>query len=108
MYERQGAILSLLCRNRHVTESALAAAFGVSERTIRKDIIALSCIIPIKTIRGRHGGGIWLEDWFNPDSNTLAAKQEELLKQILPTLVGEDAVVMNSILTQFAPANRYR
>jgi len=68
----------------------------------------LSCIIPIKTIRGRHGVGIWLEDWFNPDSNTPAEKQEDLLGRVRPTLVGEDVVVLNSILTQFAPVNRYR
>ena len=108
MFERHSAILNLICRERHTTEAKLAEMFGVSERTIRKDIISLSCILPIKTVRGRHGGGIWLEDWFDPDSKVLSAKQEDFLKRIRPTVTGEDLLVLNSILAQFAPSAGYR
>lgn len=108
MFERQGAILNLIYRERHTTEAALAALFGVSDRTIRKDIIALACTLPIKSVRGRYGGGIWLEDWFDPDSNVLSLKQEDLLKRIRPTLTGEDILILNSILEQFAPSAGYR
>ena len=82
MFERQSAILNLIYRERHTTETKLAEMFGVSNRTIRKDIISLACIVPIKTVRGRYGGGIWLEDWFDPNSNYLSATQENLLKRI--------------------------
>lgn len=108
MFERQGAILNLIFRERHTTQPMLAELFGVSERTIRKDITTLSCSLPIKTIRGRHGGGVWLEDWFDPSANVLSARQEELLKRVKPTLAGEDVLVLNSILVQFAPSTRYR
>ena len=107
MCERQGAILNLIYRERHTTETKLAEMFGVSERTIRKDIVCLACVLPIKTVRGRYGGGIWLEDWFDPNSNVLSAVQEDFLKRMKQTLAGEDLVVMNSILVQFAPSTRY-
>lgn len=108
MFERQSAILNLIYRERHTTETKLAEMFGVSNRTIRKDIISLACIVPIKTVRGRYGGGIWLEDWFDPNSNYLSATQENLLKRISQTLAGQDLLVLNSILVQFAPSMRYR
>lgn len=107
MFERQGAILNLIFRERHTTEAALAANFGVSERTIRKDITALSCILPIKTVRGRHGGGVWLEDWFDPSANVLSAKQERFLREWRTSLDGDDLLVVNSILVQFAPSKGY-
>ncbi len=107
MFERQSAILNLIYRERHTTEAKLAEMFGVSERTIRKDIIYLACVLPIKTVRGRYGGGIWLEDWFVPDSNVLSAEQENLLKRVGQTLTGKDLLILNSILVQFAPSMRY-
>ena len=107
MYERQGAILNFLFRKRYATEKELAEMFGVSERTIRKDIAAIVCILPVKTVRGRYNSGVWFEDWFVPDANTLSSKQEGLLTRLRVPLVGEDLIVMNSILTQFAPAKGY-
>ena len=40
--ERRAALLAVLCRRRHETVANLAAEFGVSTRTIRRDIDALS------------------------------------------------------------------
>ncbi len=107
MYERQSAILNLLFRDRYTTEKELAAMLGVSERTIRKDIVAIVCKLPVKTVRGRYNSGVWLEDWFIPDANKLSSKQENLLTRLRIPLTGEDLIVMNSILTQFAPTQGY-
>ena len=108
MYERQSAILNLLFRDRYTTEKELAAMLGVSERTIRKDIAAIVCKLPVKTVRGRYNSGVWLEDWFIPDANKLSSKQENLLTRLRIPLTGEDLIVMNSILTQFAPTQGYQ
>lgn len=108
MFERQTAILHLIYRERHTTETELAQMFGVSDRTIRKDIIALACILPIKTVRGRYGGGVWLEDWFDPHAGRMSAKQEDLLERMKSILVGEDLIILNSILLQFASPKGYR
>ena len=60
--ERRQAIMKYLCRCRQTTTSALAEAFSVSERTIRRDIAVLSEREPIYTQPGRYGGGIYVTD----------------------------------------------
>ena len=101
--ERRSAILDILFRQRHITTAALAEQLEVTERTIRSDITSLSCFYPIRTVRGRYGGGVCLEDWFQPYRKTLDPTQEALLKQLRLTLCGEDLTVLNSVLVQFAP-----
>ena len=61
--ERREHILELLNIRRSEKIENLAAEFGVTERTIRSDIEALTCCYPIKTKRGRYGGGVEVESW---------------------------------------------
>lgn len=82
----------------------LASELDVGMRTIRKDITALSLTFPLLTVRGRYGGGVKLANWVHPNANKLSTRQEELLQRLKPTLVGDDLVVMNSILAQFSPS----
>ena len=103
MYERRNAIMNTLRQQGHTTVATLANSFNVSERTIYSDITILALDHPIRTVRGRYGGGVELESWFRPYSNTLSPKQEELLRRLKPTLVGDDLIVLNSILVQFSP-----
>ena len=51
--ERRSEILHLLCKRRHETAINLSAELGVSERTIRADLVILSCYYPIQVVRGR-------------------------------------------------------
>ena len=106
--ERRSEILHLLCKRRHETAINLAVEFGVSERTIRADLVILSCYYPIQVVRGRFGGGIHLPDWFHMESRTLSSKQQVLLMKVRKTLSGDDLQVMNSILAQFALYWEYR
>ena len=59
-YERRSAILEALSCRRHDTMVHLANEFGVSVRTIRRDIEALSLSEPLYTKQGRYGGGVYL------------------------------------------------
>ena len=106
--ERRNAILWLLCKRRHDTAINLAKEFGVSERTIRADLMVLSCYYPVQVLRGRYGGGVHLPDWFRMESRRLSSKQETLLRKLRKSLNGEDLQVMNSILAQFALYWEYR
>lgn len=55
--ERLIAVLMLLKRHDRVTASTIAAELGVSERTVLRDIEALSLSgVPVYAERGRHGG----------------------------------------------------
>jgi len=101
-FERRSAIVGILCKERHTTTAKLAAEFDVTERTIRNDITAISPRFPIRTVRGRYGGGVELADWYHPQANTLAPEQEELLRRLKPSLSDDDLIVLNSILVQFS------
>ena len=100
--ERRDAILNTLLMRRHDTAENLAHEFGVSERTIRDDVLKLSCSYPIETRQGKYGGGIYMADWYYQNMRYLAPEQVDLLKRVAPTLQGEDLQILNSIITQFA------
>lgn len=100
--ERREAIMQILKAKRFEQIANLAAEFGVSIRTIKYDIEALICSYPVETVRGRYGGGVKLADWYHPTLNTLDKEQIALLKKLAPSLEGNDLIVMNSILSQFA------
>ena len=72
------------------------------------DIAALTLSHPIQTTRGRYGGGVKLASWFHPHANTLSPEQEELLQRMKPAMVGDDLIVLNSILDQFSFSCGYR
>lgn len=101
--ERQIAILEVLCQKRHETLDSLAETFDVSKSTIRRDVETLSCTYPVKTVRGKYGGGIYLESWYQPNRKYLSTEQVSLLHRLLEPLAGKDRQVMQSILTQFGP-----
>ena len=46
--ERRRAILEHLCQKRFDTTKNLAELFGVCERTIRNDLVVLTCSYPIE------------------------------------------------------------
>lgn len=91
-----------------MTAEKLAAELGVSIRTIYYDVSKLSCFVPIQTVPGRYGGGIKFADWFHPEAKRLSDKQVALLIRIRSTLTGDDLLILNSILAQFAPFAVYQ
>lgn len=101
--ERRQAIWHALCQRRKETVKQLAVEFGVSPRTIRYDIEALTLSYPLETVRGRYGGGVKLADWYHPTRKTLCMEQMALLKRMAISLDSDDLTVMNSIISQFAP-----
>ena len=98
--------MRVLRQEGHTTVANLANLFNVSERTIYTDITALTSSQPVRTVRGRYGGGVELESWFHPSANTLSPQQEELLQRLKETLKGNDLIVMNSIFVQFSAVHR--
>lgn len=95
-------IYAELKAKRHLTIGYLANKYNVSERTIRRDVDELTLVYPIETVCGRYGGGIKLSDWYQPTRSTLCPEQMALLKKLAPSLQGQDLVVLNSIISQFA------
>lgn len=100
--ERRQAILEYLCQKRFDTTKNLAELFGVCERTIRYDLVILTCNYPIETSFGPYGG-VHIANWFHLDRHRLSYEQIKLLRQIRPMLNAEDARILDSILAEFAP-----
>ena len=98
--ERRNAILEILCMRRVEKINNLAFQFGVTEKTIRRDILTLSLEYPIYTAQG-NGGGVYVGKNFRLGKVFLKNEQQELLERLLPGLEGKDAEVMKAILKTF-------
>lgn len=79
----------------------LAAEFGVTERTIRRDLALLSCSAPILTKTGP-GGGVSVLPGYYYGRQYLKKDQEALLRDLLPGLQPEQQKVMQGILDSYA------
>lgn len=105
--ERRQALLEVLCRRRSDTYANLAFEFGVSKKTIQRDVEILICSYPIETVRGRYGGGVRVVGDYPYDRHTskrvLNCEQTELLVRIRKMLSGKDIDTLDSIITGFAP-----
>ncbi len=103
--ERRQQILEILCERRRESVDNLAYEFGVNERTIRRDVEALSLSYPIYTTQGI-GGGVQIMSGFTLGRKYLSEQETELLEKLLPQLSGADILTMKSILKKFKTPER--
>ena len=80
--ERRRAILEHLCQKRFDTTKNLAELFGVCERTIRNDLVVLTCSYPIETSFGPYGG-IRVANWFHLNRHMLSFERNRQSRQRL-------------------------
>lgn len=80
--ERRTEIMRILCRRRHETISNLAKEFGVSTRTISRDIEVLSATEPIYTQCGRYAGGVYVADDFSISRMYMTDNELSLLHKL--------------------------
>ena len=80
--ERRKAIMRTICRRRHDTIKNLAFEFGVSERTIRRDVEILSYTEPIYTQRGRYDGGVHIVDGYYFDRMYMSKEELAILQKL--------------------------
>lgn len=104
--ERRKEIMRTLCRRRHETISNLATEFGVSERTILRDIETLSLTEPIYTRCGRYGGGIYVADNYSMERMYMTDNEISVLKKLAEsektqTLDKKEAETLLSIISQY-------
>ena len=79
--ERRYKIMKILCRRRYETMRNLASEFGVSMRTIQRDIEVLSGTEPIYTQVGKYGGVYIMED-YSMDRMYMKAPELDVLKKL--------------------------
>lgn len=80
--ERRNEILKTLCRRRFETIRNLASEFGVSMRTIQRDIEILSVSNPIYTKSGRYAGGIYVLDTFFMDRMYMSDSEIDVMQKV--------------------------
>lgn len=90
--ERRLEILKHLCRYRRATMPKLAKIFGVSIRTVQRDILEIEATfhIPLDVRCGKYGGGVYVignysfdRAYMHEDELTLLAKVQEIAKKQL-------------------------
>lgn len=81
--ERRAEIMRILCRRRHETISNLAEEFGVSTRTILRDIEVLSITEPIYTQCGRYGGGVYITDNYVMHRMYMSDRELAVLRKVV-------------------------
>ena len=80
--ERRFAILKKLCRCRYDTIQNLATEFGVSKRTIQRDVEILSSSEPIYTQPGKYGGGVYMVEGYSMDRMYMNKQELDVLRKL--------------------------
>ena len=103
--ERRERIIGILCEKRRETVKRLSYEFNVSERTVRRDIEALSKMYPIYTKSGKYGGGVYILENFRQSTGYMSDKELSLLIRICEKcdwLTAEDIKVMKNIIKRYS------
>ena len=99
---RRMEIINILIVRRHTTTRELAEEFGVTTRTIRHDIQALSPSFPIYTQQGG-AGGIFIGEDYKPYINTLSTVELQTLCEIYGQAEGVHKTILLQILHKYGP-----
>lgn len=80
--ERRVEIMKLLCRRRYETMANLAKEFGVSVRTIQRDIDELTFLMPLYVKSGRYEGGVYVDEDYTMDRMYMSEDEVNLLIKV--------------------------
>lgn len=78
----------------------LALELGVTRRTIRSDITALTVDYPLETQRG-NGGCVKVADWYHPHRNILSCEQQCVLSELIGNCDAYQANVLRQMLAEY-------
>ena len=107
--KRRIQLLKLLCKSKNEKTSHLASEFGVSDRTIRRDIQLLDLLYPIYTKQGKNGGirikeGTFAEGSCFQDKVLLIMKSKQ--KRGTCLLSSDEIECLIYIVSEFTPIDR--
>lgn len=100
-YQRREEIRLLLVKKKSTTTKYLMNYFGVTKKTILKDIVFLSGIVPLETHPGK-GGGIFLRMEYDAPRVYLSVDEENLLLRLLDSVCTEEKRMLISIINKFS------
>ena len=104
--ERQLEIIKYLCRKRYATMSTLADEFGVSVRTIQRDIEALTLFVPLDVKAGRYEGGVYVVRDYTMDRMYMTEKEVNVLLKIQelikPQLIESERLILDNLIKKYS------
>lgn len=103
--ERRAEIMRIMVARRQENMQVLAAELGVTDRTIRNDILVLTAEYPLETTRG-NGGGVRIADWYHPHKNIFSQDQISVLEQLMDKADDEQKKVLDQMLREYG-SNKY-
>ena len=84
----------------------LALEFGVSTRTIYRDILVLTVDYPLEAYKGK-GGCVRVAEWYHPHRNVLSKEQQTVLSQLMETATEQQREVLRQMLVEYgSPKSR--
>lgn len=104
--ERRTEIMRIMVARRQENMQVLASELGVSDRTIRNDIVALTAEYPLETYRG-NGGGVRIAEWYHPHKNIMSQEQISVLEQLMEKADDAQKRVIDQMLREYG-SNKYR
>lgn len=110
--ERRYEIMKILCRRRYETIRNLASEFGVSMRTVQRDIEALSGTEPIYTQFGKHGGGVYVVEGYSMEQMYMKNSELDVLRKLYVAadkyedlLTLDEKNLLGSLISQYSKPN---
>lgn len=98
--ERRAEIMRIMTARRQESMGRLALELGVTRRTIRSDITALTVDYPLETQRG-NGGCVKVADWYHPHRNILSCEQQRVLSELIGNCDAYQVNVLRQMLTEY-------
>lgn len=102
VFERRMEMLFLILNVKETTAPTLANYFSVSEKTIHRDLDALSRYAPIYTRNGMYGGVFLLKGYQSDLKLHLSADEQNLLERLADSSNAEDAKLLRNILHKYS------
>ena len=105
--ERRLEILKYLCKYRRATMPQLAEMFGVSVRTIQRDILEIEAIfhVPLEVRCGKYDGGVFVigdysfdRAYMHKDELALLAKIQKMVEE---QLSNKENALLSQIITSY-------
>lgn len=93
--ERRLELMRKLCIRRRDTISNLACEFGVTPKTIQRDIEELSLTMPIYTKSGRYGG-VFVMDGYTMDRMYMGESELALLNKVKEISLNNQKCILSS------------
>ena len=110
--ERRYEIMKKLCRRRYETIRNLASEFGVSMRTVQRDIEVLSGTEPIYTQFGKYGGGVYVVEGYSMDRMYMKDSELDVLQKLYiaadkyeDLLTIDEKNLLQSLISQYSKPN---